>query len=103
MINGLVTYAIVSDAGGSCFEGAGFLSAHENHRKTGLKGRLEKATLEPHRSLGTGAELFTHAVIQGKFTARRNERKVVMILNEINRLFGPRPDHVPGPSPPDLL
>jgi hypothetical protein len=95
MINGVVSYVILSSRGGACFEGAGFLLCEENRAKRSLTGELERATLHPSRRVGSVGSIFDRAVLRGEFFATRDERKVVAILNEIERVFGPLPPYVP--------
>ena len=95
MINGMVNYAILSDNGGACFEGAGFLTFTEKRRKPELIGRLEQAKLHSNRRVGWVGEIFDRAELTGEFLARRNRKKVIRILNELNRVFPPQPSYQP--------
>jgi hypothetical protein len=95
MINASITYAIVSDAGGACYEGGGFLTGRQRNGKAKFVGHLEDAKLHPSRSVGDAPGLFDLAQLHGHFTARRDRARVVAILNELDRLFGPRPRYEP--------
>lgn len=95
MINGLVNYAIVGEGGGACFEGAGFVSCKEDRKRIELSGELEEARLHPNRRVGRVGDIFNQAVIQGTFQASRDTKKVVAILNELSRYFGPQPRYQP--------
>ena len=64
---------------------------------------LEQATLRPNRHVGHGAEIFTRAQVTGAFEAQRNTKKVTQLLNELNRVFGLRPDYQVPAEGPDLL
>lgn len=103
MINATVSYLIVSGGRGAGFEGAGFLSFNEDRWTRTAAGRLELAKLAPKRRFGEGEHLFDRAELQGQFHAVRDPRRVVRILNEMRRLFGPLPRHEPRPEGADLL
>lgn len=102
MINTTVNYAILSDSGGACFEGAGLVVCRENNRARALTGQLESGRISPVRRVGASAEIFDRALIEGRFNAKHDRRAVVRILNELNRVFGPRPAYDPGHRP-DLM
>ena len=89
-INGTVTYCIISGNLGATFEGAGSLFFSHNERKNLLEGSLELATLRPTRQLTSTSDFFDKAELSGRFTARRDGRRVRRIVNDINRRFGPR-------------
>ena len=100
MINASVTYAIIGGAGGACYEGGGFLTGAEKEGDTVLIGELEDSKLHPGRSVGDVPSVFDRAVLVGEFTAKRDRGKVISMLNELDRLFGPRPRYEPPPSTP---
>lgn len=102
MINTTINYAILSDSGGACFEGAGLVVCRENGRTQEMTGELESGRISPVRRVGASADIFDQALIEGRFSARRDRRAVVRILNELNRIFGPRPNYDPGHRP-DLM
>lgn len=90
-INGTVSYVIVHGRTGAAFEGAGAVFFKQNRRKDILKGSLDQARLKPTRTLAEDGDLFQHAELTGEFRATRDRRKVVRIVNDMNRLFGPLP------------
>ena len=89
-INGTVTYCIISGNLGATFEGAGSIFFTHNERKDLLKGSLDLAMLRPTRQLTSTSDFFDKAELSGRFTARRDGRRVRRIVNDINRRFGPR-------------
>ncbi len=102
MINATVAYMIVTWPTGADFRGSGFVSFTENRERTEATGRLERSSLKPHRRLGDAPRLFDRAELTGQFVAKRNEARVVEILNEMERLFGPPPGDTPPPTDPDV-
>ncbi|HUU83246.1 MAG TPA: hypothetical protein VM243_07050 [Phycisphaerae bacterium] len=102
MINATVNYMIVGPEGGMSFEGGGFVSHRENRHETELTGKLESSALTPLRQAGAGSDLFERVAVTGTFVAQRDKRQVVRILNEMKRLFGPRPRYFHPPTDPDL-
>ena len=103
MINALVNYAILSDGGGACYEGGGFLYTEEYQQQDQLVGQLQEARLHPYRRTGEAPDLFDRAELTGRFKAVRNRKAVTGLLNELNRLFGPQPSYEPPPVRPDLM
>ncbi len=103
MINATVHYAILGDAGGACFEGGAFFTFEEDPEKGAMEGALEHSTLEPSRRVGDGGQVFDRAELTGVFQATRNRRRVVAILNELNRVFGPMPQYQPPARPRDPI
>lgn len=89
-INGTVTYCIISGNLGATFEGAGSLFFTHNERRDILEGSLELAMLRPTRQLTSTSDFFDKAELSGRFTARRDGRRVARIVNDIERRFGPR-------------
>jgi hypothetical protein len=102
MINATVAYMIVTWPTGADFRGSGFVSFTENREGTEVTGRLERSSLKPHRRLGDAPRLFDRAELTGRFVAERNEARVIEILNDMERLFGPPPDETPPPTDPDV-
>jgi hypothetical protein len=92
-INATVSYHILSGRVGATFEGAGSVFFTDNRRTDRLVGTLDLATLRPKRRLVAGSPLFRRAELAGEFCAARNPRRVVRIINEMNRRFGPLPPH----------
>lgn len=102
-VNATVTYAILSGPEGETFEGAGSVFFEQNRKRNRLKGSLGLALLKPRRSLAPGEALFAGAEVSGEFKAVRDRRRVVRTINELERLFGPRPAYensAPGYPPP---
>jgi hypothetical protein len=99
MINATVSYFIVGPEGGASFEGGGFVTFEENREETGIAGQLESSSLTPQRQAGLGSDLFERISVTGTFQATRDKRRVVRLLNETRRLFGPMPRYEPPPSP----
>lgn len=95
-LNGTVSYAIITGNIGTTFEGAGsiFFEIDEDS----LTGSLDLAILEPTRHLKAGSRFFNKAELSGKFTARRSPRRVIRIVNDLNRQFGPTPQLIRDPS-----
>ncbi len=102
MINGVVNYTIVSDHGGACYEGAGFLYCEKSNRTGELTGELELAKLRPNRRAGSVGNIFDRAEICGEFKAYPDRKRVVTILNELDRVFGLQPRYQP-PDHPDPM
>ncbi len=92
-INGTVSSHIVHGRVGATFEGAGSVFYTLNRRKETLSGSLGQALLRPRRRLGAGSEIFTRAELMGEFHATRDHRRVVRIINDMGRLFGPNLPH----------
>ncbi len=90
-INGTVSYHIISGRVGATFEGAGSVFFSEQQRTRTLTGTLDLARLHPKRRLVADSHLFKLAELAGEFRAEHNPRRVVRIINELNRLFGPLP------------
>ncbi len=88
-INATVTYHIISGRMGVTFEGAGSAFYRKSGREDTLSGTLDGAVLNPKRRLASSVDLFKRAEIAGEFSAAHNPRRVVRIINEMDRLFGP--------------
>ena len=88
-INATVSYSIVSGRIGALFEGAGSVFIKENRAGDLLGGALELALLKPKRRLSVGGDIFALAELSGEFRAVKDRRRVVRIVNDMNRLFGP--------------
>lgn len=89
-INATVSYHILSGRIGATFEGAGSVFYQRVRKSDVIRGTLDLATLRPKRRLTAGTTLFRQAEIVGKFEAKEDPRRVIQIMNEMNRLFGPR-------------
>ena len=89
-INATVIYHILSGRIGATFEGAGSVFYERVRKSDVIRGTLDLATLRPKRRLTAGTTLFRQAEIVGKFEAKENPRRVIQIMNEMNRRFGPR-------------
>jgi hypothetical protein len=98
-INARVGYWIVGTSGGIGFEGGGFITCNENRAGDVLTGHLELSALTPTRQVEPAPVLFHQAEVTGTFRARRDKARVVRILNELERTFGPLPRY-DGPPPP---
>ncbi len=99
-INATVSYLIVSGSMGGSFEGAGSVFFDQRKGEDVITGSLDLAILRPKRRLLSGEDLFKRAELTGTFVARRDPRRVVRIINEMNRLFGPLPSqHAVGSEP----
>lgn len=99
MINGTVHYAVITPQGGTCFEGAGFVSCKRKGGAGQIIGTVEEAEVGPNRRLGISGDVFEHVVLEGTFVARRDAARVVGLLNELHALFGPQPSYqLSGPS-----
>jgi len=94
-INGFVSYLIVGGGVGATFEGAGSVFMHQNKKGSVLTGTMEYAVLKPKRRLAADNDIFAQAELKGHFRARRDARRVVSIVNDLNRLFGPLPPYSP--------
>ena len=87
-LNSTIRYYILAGRTGAVFEGAGSVFFDLNGSKTSLSGRLGLAGLHPRQRLAADASLFKHAEVAGQFRASRNPRRVVRMVNDMNRLFG---------------
>ncbi len=94
-INGAVSYFITDGGSGAAFEGAGSVFFRQSRDGDELTGEVERVFLTPMRRLNGGHALFTRAELSGEFVATRDPRRVVHILNESQRLFGPVPRYQP--------
>jgi len=94
-INGTVSYFITDGGSGAAFEGAGSVFFRRSRDGTELTGEVERVFLTPQRRLNGGQALFTRAELSGAFVAKRDPQRVVRILNETQRLFGPVPRYQP--------
>ena len=90
-INGTISYHIVHGHVGATFEGAGSVFFWLDRKKETLSGSLDQALLRPKRRLHAGGDIFKRAELMGEFRATRDHRRVVRIVNDMERLFGPRP------------
>ncbi len=90
-INAAVRYMVSSGATGATFEGAGSVFFKQNRRGDALRGTLECASLKPKRRLAGTGSFFERAELSGQIRAKRDRRRVVRIINDMKRLFGPPP------------
>lgn len=88
-LNATVAYHILTGRVGATFEGAGSVFFKHDHRNGVLVGKLDLATLQPKRRLAGGSPLFQRATLRGRFHAEHDPRRVVQIVNEMNRRFTP--------------
>jgi hypothetical protein len=86
-INGVVRYMLVGGGVGATFEGSGSLFVQTSDDGLTLKGSLEDSLLRPKRRIAEGSDLFVQADLKGTFVARRDPRRVVSIVNELDRAF----------------
>ena len=89
-INGTITYYLVSGRTGTAYDGAGSVFFKEK-RGGRLIGAIELAKLRPTRHLASSSPPFARAEISGEFVAVHDPRRVIQLVNEMNRLFGPPP------------
>ena len=97
-INGTITYYLVSGRTGTAYDGAGSVF-FERERDGRLTGAIEHAKLHQTRHLASSSPLFTRAEISGEFTAIEDPRRVIQLVHEMNRLFGPAPAYQPRVIP----
>ena len=97
-INGTITYYLVSGRTGTAYDGAGSIFFKEKRGR--LIGAIELAKLRPTRHLISSSPLFARAEVSGEFTAVRDRRRVVQLVNDMNRLFGPAPAYRPAMRSP---
>jgi hypothetical protein len=92
MINATVSYLITTGPIGASFEGSGYVFYR---RRMGdiLTGELELSSLKPTRRLGEADRLFDRAELSGTFRAVRDQSRVVSIVNDMRRRFGPMPSY----------
>ncbi len=90
-INGKVLYGVVSGPIGATFEGGGSVFFKHNPQQDTLNGTLESALLKPTRRLTSSSDFFKRAELSGEFHAVRDRRRVVRIIHDIDRIFGPLP------------
>lgn len=99
MINGTVCYMIVTGTAAVGYQGGLFISFKENSRRGRLTGKVESSRLVPLRKRGGAQEPFAAALATGTFVAKRDRRRVVKILNDIERRLGPLPEYIPKERP----
>lgn len=90
-INATVNYAIRSAATGHTFEGAGSIFFKSREGKDVLTGQLGRAVLKPVRQVSQTRPVFSRAEVSGSFRAIRDPHHVVLIKNDLRRIFGARP------------
>ena len=84
-VNGTVTYFIQTGQVSSIFEGAGSVFFKQHRGDNVLTGTLDLAQLRPVRRSATDPGLFEKTQLRGAFRAERNPRKVLRLVNELNR------------------
>ncbi len=100
-LNGTIRYHIVHGGVGATFEGAGSVFYRLDRSEESLSGSLDQALLRPKRRLGAGSDIFKRAELAGRFQATRDRRRVVRIINDMERLFSPRlPQHTAASALP---
>lgn len=87
-INGMVSYYILTGQAGAVFEGAGSIFVKKDRHKPMITGTLDEASLKPTRRLLASHKLFKQARISGTFHAVKDRRRVIGIINQLNRRFG---------------
>jgi hypothetical protein len=102
MTNALVSYKVVGDGFTCSFDGGGFVSWEASRWDDRLIFFLERAVLKPQRVLDNSTPIFEQPRVTGKLTAVRDDRKVITVLNELRRTFGPLPDEKPPLTDPRL-
>ncbi len=91
-INGTIRYHVLAGRLGATFEGTGSVFFDLNRGGDTLTGSIDSALLRPKRRLVTGGDLFKKAELTGQFRAVRDPRRVVQVVNDMNRLFGSTSD-----------
>jgi len=86
-LNATVCYAIETGRSGALFEGSGSLLFYVDEEAGRLRGELDRAVLTPTQKLYREREIFERAQISGTFYAQEDPRRVVRLINEINRKF----------------
>jgi len=86
-INASVRYLMLSGRVGASFEGAGSVFFRAKRDRERLEGEIELAQLLPRTRLNGGRMLFDRAEVSGEFVARRDPRRVVRMINELDGLF----------------
>ena len=99
-LNTTVSYWIMGESGGVGFEGGGFIVFTEDARGNVLTGELELSALQPTRQVGNPPVPFAQAELIGRFSATRDKRRVIRVVNEMKRFFGPAPRYEPAPPGP---
>lgn len=102
MTNALVNYLVVGDGATCSFDGGGFVSWKQDQFGDEITIYLERAALQPQRVLDDSTPIFERPRVTGKLTATRDDRRVVSLLNDLRRTFGPLPDDKPPITDPRL-
>ncbi len=95
MINATVSYMLLRWPTGASFDGSGFFSFTENRAHDTIRGTLELSSLQPQRRLGAAERIFERAELKGRIVAKRDRSKVLSILHDMDRLFGPLTHSIP--------
>lgn len=92
-INATIRYVLQSGGLVGFYEGGGSLIFDASDSGDELEGTIELARLRPaqrgigHAQPGTGGEaIFQLPIVEGKFRAVRNRRRVARVVNEVDRL-----------------
>ncbi len=91
MINANLCYAIFRGNSGISYEGGGFFEYALARRNDVITGKLEGGDLQPLRQFGSDLNVFEWAAIEGRFRARRNDRRATRIINQIDHMLGQPP------------
>jgi len=102
MTNALIGYMVIGEGSTCSFDGGGFVSWKEHRFDDDLTIYVERSALKPQRLLGDSTPIFERPSVIGRLTAVRDDRKVVDVLNEMRRTFGPLPDEEPPITDPSL-
>lgn len=85
-INATVVYVLQGRGAVAIFEGGGSLFFDRSDDGGELKGTLELARLKPAVGSSGDAAIFARPVLEARFRAQRNSRRVVRLVNETSRL-----------------
>lgn len=93
MINGHICYVIQTGDAAISYEGGLFVSFKIDKRTQRITGKLESSELKPLRRRGDARAPFDVSFARGTFAGIPHPRRVVRLLNEMERLLGPRPEY----------
>ena len=91
MINANLCYAMFRGNSGISYEGGGFFEYTPARKNEVITGKLEGGDLQPLRQFGSDLSVFEWAAIEGRFRARRDDRRATRIINQIDHLLGQPP------------
>jgi hypothetical protein len=89
-LNATVTYCVISPAIVASYAGAGSLFVSQGKHADELTGEVELARLSPGTMVVGDDPVFERSELSGTFQARRDPRQVTRLVNEIERVFGPK-------------